>query len=45
MSSTIVGATNMTQLQENIGAWDVKLPTDVMQEIERLHLRYMNPAP
>ena len=45
VSSTIIGATNMTQLQENIGAWDVKLPTDMMQEIERLHLRYMNPAP
>src|SRR5450830_54885 len=45
VTSTIIGATSMAQLKENIGAWDVKLSAEVMQEIERLHLAMMNPAP
>jgi len=45
VASTIIGATNMTQLKENIDAWHTKLPLDVMQEIEHLHLTMMNPAP
>jgi aryl-alcohol dehydrogenase-like predicted oxidoreductase len=45
VTSTIIGATNMAQLSENIAAWDVKLSIEVMQEIERLHLIMMNPAP
>lgn len=45
VTSTIIGATSMAQLKENIGAWDVKLSAEVMQEIECLHLAMMNPAP
>jgi aryl-alcohol dehydrogenase-like predicted oxidoreductase len=45
VTSTIIGATSMVQLKENIGAWDVKLSAEVMQDIERLHLAMMNPAP
>lgn len=45
VTSTIIGATNMNQLKENITAWDTKLSSDVMLEIEDLHLRMMNPAP
>lgn len=45
VSSTIIGATSMVQLQENINAWNVKLSPEVMQEIEHLHLTMMNPAP
>jgi aryl-alcohol dehydrogenase-like predicted oxidoreductase len=45
VTSTIIGATNMQQLKENIDAWDTQLPSDVMLEIEDLHLRMMNPAP
>ncbi|OIQ95289.1 general stress protein 69 [mine drainage metagenome] len=45
VSSTIIGATTMTQLKENIDAWNTKLSPEVMQEIERLHLTMMNPAP
>ncbi len=45
MASTIIGATSMAQLQENIDAWDCVLPTDLLVEIETLHLRYSNPAP
>jgi aryl-alcohol dehydrogenase-like predicted oxidoreductase len=45
VTSTIIGATSMVQLKENIGAWDVKLSAEVMQDIECLHLAMMNPAP
>lgn len=45
VTSTIIGATSMTQLQENIAAWNKSLSKDLLAEIERLHLRYMNPAP
>ena len=45
VSSTIIGATSMTQLQENIAAWQTSLSPDILQEIEALHLTYMNPAP
>ncbi|MEZ0210733.1 MAG: aldo/keto reductase [Methylophilus sp.] len=45
MGSTIIGATNMTQLQENIAAYTVHLSDEVLKEIEHLHLTMMNPAP
>jgi aryl-alcohol dehydrogenase-like predicted oxidoreductase len=45
VTSTIIGATGMNQLKENIGAWHTKLSPEVLQEIERLHLAMMNPAP
>lgn len=45
VSSTIIGATSMAQLKENIDAWHVHLSPEVMQEIEYLHLTMMNPAP
>lgn len=45
VTSTIIGATTMEQLKENIDAWEVKLSPEVMQEIELLHLTMMNPAP
>ncbi|MES2181202.1 MAG: aldo/keto reductase [Pseudomonadota bacterium] len=45
VTSTIIGATSMAQLQENIAAWHVKLSPEVMQEIELLHLKMTNPAP
>ena len=45
VTSTIIGATNMQQLKEDIAAWDTQLSPEVMQEIEGLHLRMMNPAP
>jgi aryl-alcohol dehydrogenase-like predicted oxidoreductase len=45
VTSTIIGATNMTQLKENIGAWDIQLSPELLQKIETLHLTMMNPAP
>jgi aryl-alcohol dehydrogenase-like predicted oxidoreductase len=45
VSSTIIGATSMAQLQENIGAYQVKLSHEVLAEIEKIHLSTPNPAP
>ncbi|MBM3350607.1 MAG: NADP(H)-dependent aldo-keto reductase [Betaproteobacteria bacterium] len=45
VSSTLIGATSMQQLAENIGAWQVTLPAELLQAIEQLHLTMMNPAP
>lgn len=45
VGSTIIGATSMEQLKENLAAGEVALPTEVVAEIERIHLRFTNPAP
>ena len=45
VSSTIVGATSLQQLEENLNAWQKPLSDEILKEIEALHLRYMNPAP
>ena len=44
VASNIIGATTMSQLQENIEAGDIELSTEVMGEIDELHLRFTNPA-
>ena len=45
VTSMIIGATNMSQLAENITSWDKPLSDEILSEIEAIHLRYMNPAP
>jgi aryl-alcohol dehydrogenase-like predicted oxidoreductase len=45
VTSTIIGATTMAQLKENLDAWDVTLGADLMAKIDAIHLRYPNPAP
>jgi aryl-alcohol dehydrogenase-like predicted oxidoreductase len=45
VTSTIIGATSMTQLQENMAAWNKPLSKELLNDIEQVHLRYMNPAP
>jgi aryl-alcohol dehydrogenase-like predicted oxidoreductase len=45
VASTIIGATTLAQLQENLDAWDKPLADEVLAEIEAVHLRYTNPAP
>ncbi len=45
VGSTIIGATSMAQLQENIASARVNLSPDVLAEIDRIHLRFPNPAP
>jgi len=45
VASTIIGATNMAQLAENLQALEHPLSVAVMDEIEALYRRYTNPAP
>jgi aryl-alcohol dehydrogenase-like predicted oxidoreductase len=45
VTSTIIGATNMTQLVENIGSMDVTLSDEVQRGIEAVHNKTPNPAP
>jgi aryl-alcohol dehydrogenase-like predicted oxidoreductase len=42
VGSTIIGATNLTQLKENIDAADLVLPPEVIKGIDDIHGRYMN---
>jgi aryl-alcohol dehydrogenase-like predicted oxidoreductase len=44
VSSTIIGATNMTQLKENIDAFSISLPEDVVKGINAIHADITNPG-
>lgn len=43
-ASTIIGATTMGQLKEDIDAEGIDLERDILAEIDAIHLRYPNPA-
>jgi aryl-alcohol dehydrogenase (NADP+) len=43
-ASTIVGATNLTQLKENIDCAELTLSAETLAAIEAIHDRYPNPA-
>ncbi|MHB1678471.1 MAG: aldo/keto reductase [Sulfuriferula sp.] len=45
VGTTIIGATSMKQLGENLLAWESPLSPEIMAEIEAVHLLHMNPAP
>ena len=45
VSSTIIGATNLEQLKENIDAFDIVLSEEVLKGIEVIHKQQPNPAP
>jgi len=45
VTSTIIGATSMKQLKENIGSIDLELSNAVLQGIKDIHREYPNPAP
>lgn len=45
VTSTIIGATTLAQLRENIAACGKPLPVEALAEVESVHLRYTNPAP
>ncbi len=45
VASTIIGATSMAQLEENLGAWTVELSPELLAAVDAIHLRYTNPAP
>ena len=45
VTSTIIGATNLDQLKENIQAFDINLSAEILQGIEDIHRQQPNPAP
>lgn len=45
VTSVIIGATTLEQLESNIGSFDLQLPEHVLEEIERIHERHPNPCP
>jgi aryl-alcohol dehydrogenase (NADP+) len=44
-ASTIIGATTLDQLTENLASLDITLDETIVQEINQIHQRYPNPAP
>ncbi|MFZ1702861.1 MAG: aldo/keto reductase [Saprospiraceae bacterium] len=45
IATVIIGATNLDQLKENIGAVDISLSKEIQQEIDIVHHEVSNPAP
>lgn len=45
LTSTIIGATNLEQLQENIATCDLILNTEKIESINQIHTQIPNPAP
>ena len=45
LTSTIIGATTMTQLETDIASADVTLSAQVLKEIENIHQHWSNPSP
>ena len=44
VASTIIGATSLTQLEENIDAFELKLPDAVVSAINAIHAEITNPG-
>lgn len=44
VASTIIGATTMKQLKENIEAFNVDLSEECLKEVDRVYKRYRDPA-
>jgi aryl-alcohol dehydrogenase-like predicted oxidoreductase len=45
VSSTIIGASSLAQLQETLPATRTLIPAELLAEIDAIHLQYTNPAP
>ena len=45
VASNIIGATNLTQLKENISSIDITLTKDILAAIDQVHKEISNPAP
>lgn len=43
--STIIGATSIGQLEQNLAAWDHVVDAELLEAIDEVHLRFTNPAP
>ena len=44
VSSTIIGATNLAQLKENIDAFDVSLTDELIVGVNKIHAEMNNPG-
>lgn len=45
VTSNIIGATSLEQLESNLGSIDLTLSTEVLEAIEAIHVAQPNPAP
>ena len=45
ITSVIIGATTMEQLKTNIESVNVKLNTEIINEINKIHAQHSNPCP
>jgi len=45
LTSNIIGATTMAQLEENIGSATIELSAELLEQIEAIHARYTYPSP
>lgn len=45
VTSTIIGATNLEQLQDNLDSANIRLDDDILEAIEAIHADNPNPAP
>ena len=45
ISSTIIGATNIDQLNENIEALEFKITDEIVTEISQIYQKFTDPAP
>ena len=45
VASNIIGATNLSQLEENIKSINIKLSEEILSKIEEINQTYPNPAP
>lgn len=45
VTSTLIGATNLKQLEENIASHELELSLECLQDIEAVHKKVPNPAP
>ena len=44
VSSTIIGATSLNQLAENIGAYDIRLDETTQEKINKVYKRFTDPT-
>jgi len=45
LTSNIIGATNLDQLKENVSSHKIKLSSDILEEIEKIHNENPYPCP
>lgn len=44
VTSTIIGATKMEQLEENLKAHDIRLDEEIIKEIQRAYRKWTDPT-